>query len=140
MTKISIDAIQQALRGVDDPDLGQNIVDLGLVVDVDTSRGDQVAVTMTLTTPHHPRAEEVRLAAQEAVLALPGVRQAEVELVWQPAWTPYRMADDLKEALGLPALEPESSWASAASPTRPAFRRLLSRVKRIVRPQKDIPA
>ena len=85
-------AALEALRAVIDPELGCNIVDLGLVYDVaiiDT----KVKVTMTLTTPGCPMHESLCAGVQMALLNLDGVDDAEVELVWDPPWHPSMMTE-----------------------------------------------
>lgn len=108
----------------------ESIVDLGLVYNIEASPADEVVVSMTLTTPHHPRAAEIVQEVREAVLALPGVAAVDVRLVWdaQPPWSPYRMADHLKAALGLPVEEPTPPVVSPpASKLRRAWTRLVKR-------------
>jgi metal-sulfur cluster biosynthetic enzyme len=88
-----------ALRQVIDPEVGLNIVDLGLVYGVDVE-GDRVLVRLTMTTPACPLGEAISLDAQAHVSALEGVREAAIELVWEPPWTPERMSPAAKEELG----------------------------------------
>ena len=82
--------ILETLRQVIDPEMGCNIVDLGLVYSV-TITGAKVTVTMTLTTPGCPMHESIRWGVQNALLNLEGVDEAEVELVWDPPWHPSMM-------------------------------------------------
>ena len=112
---LTVEGVRQALRSVQDPELLQNIVDLGLVYDIRLAPASQpdVVVEMTLTTPYCPRAEEIVANARRAVEAQPGVGSVDVRLVWHPPWTPYRMAEPLKAALGLPAKEPAAPPSSA---------------------------
>jgi metal-sulfur cluster biosynthetic enzyme len=84
--------VLQALRQVIDPELGCNLVDLGLIYDVKIDSG-VVQVTMTVTTPGCPMHESLRLGVQNALLALDGVTVAEVELVFDPPWHPSMMTD-----------------------------------------------
>jgi metal-sulfur cluster biosynthetic enzyme len=79
--------VLDALRQVVDPELGLNIVDLGLVYDV-TIEGGRVRVAMTLTSPGCPLGDSIRDGAHAALLNLEGVREAEVVLVFDPPWTP----------------------------------------------------
>ncbi len=88
-----------ALRSCYDPEIPANIVDLGLVYGV-IARGDAVRVSMTLTSPGCPMGEQVRAEVIEALLAVPGVATAEVELVYRPPWTPERMSKAARAALG----------------------------------------
>ena len=85
-------AILETLRLVIDPELGCNIVDLGLVYSVSIT-GQKVAVVMTLTTPGCPMHESIRWGAKNALLNLAGVAEAEVEVVWNPPWHPSMMTE-----------------------------------------------
>lgn len=93
-------AVRDALRAVDDPEVGMNIVDLGLVYRIDIgSRG--VDVTMTMTTPACPMGGMIVDEARDAVRALlPAGAAAEVRLVWEPPWTPDMMSAHAMEAFG----------------------------------------
>ncbi len=90
-----------ALKDIFDPEIPVNIYDLGLIygVDVDDSAG--VVVTMTLTTPHCPVAESMPGEVELRVSAVPGVRDAEVNLVWDPPWDPAKMSDEARLELGM---------------------------------------
>jgi metal-sulfur cluster biosynthetic enzyme len=90
--KLTEAAILDTLRQVIDPELGCNIVDLGLIYSISVT-GTSVAVTMTLTTPGCPMHESIRWGAQEALLNLDGIEQAEVEVVWDPPWHPSMMTE-----------------------------------------------
>lgn len=85
-------AVWDALRTVIDPELGCNIVDLGLVYDI-AIIGTKVRVTMTLTTPGCPMHESLCGGVQIALLNLEGVDDAEVELVWDPPWHTSMMTE-----------------------------------------------
>lgn len=88
------------LREVYDPELGVNVVDLGLVYDVGVV-DDVVIVTMTLTTPGCPLHDVLTEAVESAVRThVPGVAGVEVRLVWEPPWTPDMMTDEGKRELG----------------------------------------
>jgi metal-sulfur cluster biosynthetic enzyme len=91
-TSISSDTVLEQLRQVVDPELGCNIVDLGLVYSL-VIDGTKVTVTMTLTTPGCPMHESIRQGVQSALLYLDGVTDADVELVWVPPWHPSMMTD-----------------------------------------------
>jgi metal-sulfur cluster biosynthetic enzyme len=92
--------IFEALRQVIDPELGCNIVDLGLIYNVEIS-GAKVTVAMTLTTPGCPMHECITQGAQNALLNLEGVQQAEVQLVWDPPWHPSMMTEIGRTATGV---------------------------------------
>lgn len=90
-----------ALRDIFDPEIPVNIYDLGLIYGVDITPDGAVAVTMTLTTPHCPVAESMPGEVELRVCAVPGVRDAEVNLVWDPPWDPQKMSDEAKLELGM---------------------------------------
>lgn len=98
MKPITEEQILDALRQVIDPELGCNIVDLGLVYSLQIADG-KVRVTMTLTTPGCPMHESISQGAQTAVLGLEGVTDVEVELVWDPPWGPFMMTEQGRIAL-----------------------------------------
>lgn len=94
------DAIVTALKTVNDPELGVNIVDLGLIYTVQT-REDEVDVEMTLTTPACPAGPEILRNAVTAIEAVEGVTKANVKLVMSPPWSPDRMSDEARDELGI---------------------------------------
>ena len=96
-------AILETLRQVIDPELGCNIVDLGLIYSV-TITDAKVAVVMTLTTPGCPMHESIRWGAQNALLNLHGVEAAEVDVVWDPPWHPSMMTEFGRAATGVGSL------------------------------------
>ena len=90
-----------ALKDIFDPEIPVNIYDLGLIYGVDVADDGGVAVTMTLTTPHCPVAESMPGEVELRVGAVPGVRDAEVNLVWDPPWDPAKMSDEARLELGM---------------------------------------
>jgi FeS assembly SUF system protein len=90
----------EALKDIYDPEIPVNIYDLGLIYGVDVNEG-HVLVTMTLTTPHCPVAESMPGEVEMRVGAVPGVGDAEVNLVWDPPWDPQKMSDEAKLELGM---------------------------------------
>lgn len=92
--------IREALRVVIDPELGESIVDLGLVYDVTVEEGGVARVEMTTTTRGCPATDYLKEAAEAAAWGTPGVHFAEVHLTYEPAWTPEMMNDEAKERLG----------------------------------------
>ncbi|MFQ5875504.1 MAG: metal-sulfur cluster assembly factor [Dehalococcoidia bacterium] len=96
---ITEEQVMDALRQVYDPELGLNIVDLGLVYGVDINDG-QVQVTMTLTTPGCPLHNAIAGGAEAALRRLPGVESTAVQVVWDPRWTPERMSEAARQRLG----------------------------------------
>jgi metal-sulfur cluster biosynthetic enzyme len=91
--------VVQVLRGVEDPELGMDIVDLGLLYDVEVE-DSSVKVIHSLTSMGCPAGPMIQEGIHEAVAALPGVENVEVELTWDPPWTPEKMSDDAKFILG----------------------------------------
>jgi metal-sulfur cluster biosynthetic enzyme len=94
------DEVIEALRGVEDPELGMDIVELGLLYDVEVE-GPKVKVIHSLTSmgcPAGPMIQEDIHSVVES--AFPDVEGVEIELTWQPPWTPERMSDDAKFILG----------------------------------------
>lgn len=94
------EAVIDALKEIYDPEIPVNIYDLGLIYGVDIADGHAV-VTMTLTTPHCPVAESMPGEVELRVGAVPGVGDAEVNLVWDPPWDPQKMSDEAKLELGM---------------------------------------
>ena len=88
-----------ALRQVEDPELGMDIVELGLMYDVEVEDGT-VKVVHTLTSMGCPVGPMIQEQIDEFVRAVPGVEHVEVELTWDPPWTPEKMSDDAKFILG----------------------------------------
>ena len=92
-------AVEAALRDVIDPELGVNVVDLGLVYGIEID-GRHVTVRMTLTTPGCPLHGTITREADMRVGRVRGVRTVDVQLVWDPPWTPERLTDEGKRQLG----------------------------------------
>ena len=92
--------LRETLRQVIDPELGCNIVDLGLIYGIRVN-GDTVTVQMTLTTHGCPMQESLAWGVQTALLNLEGVQEVNVELVWDPPWSPDRMTEVGRAHLGL---------------------------------------
>jgi FeS assembly SUF system protein len=95
------EAVVAALREIFDPEIPVNIYDLGLIYGVEVSPDADVAVSMTLTTPHCPVAESMPAEVELRVGSVPGVRDAEVNLVWDPPWDPAKMSDEARLELGM---------------------------------------
>ena len=91
--------VVDALRQVEDPELGMDIVDLGLMYDVELENG-KVKVVHTLTSMGCPVGPMIQQQIDEVVRAFPGVDDVEVELTWDPPWTPEKMSEDAKFILG----------------------------------------
>ena len=95
------DAVVEALRSVFDPEIPVNIYDLGLIYDVEITPEHHAKIKMTLTTPHCPVAESMPGEVELRVGAVPGIGDAEVELVWDPPWDPQKMSDEARLELGM---------------------------------------
>lgn len=92
--------LRKALRAVKDPELGLNIIDIGLIYDVIISDSGQVKVTMTLTSPGCPAGAEIMQDAKLVLEDQEGVTGVEIELVWEPYWTPERIDPRVRAFLG----------------------------------------
>jgi FeS assembly SUF system protein len=93
-------AVVEACRTVYDPEIPVNIFDLGLVYSIELNEESDVTVAMTLTAPGCPVAGEMPGWVQDAVAAVPGVRNIDVELVWEPQWGMDMMSDEARLELG----------------------------------------
>jgi metal-sulfur cluster biosynthetic enzyme len=91
--------VREALKQVLDPELGYNVVDLGLVYDVDVE-GTLVRVLLTTTTKGCPATEFIRDAVEQRAGAVPGVTKVDVVMTWDPPWNPDKMSDEAKEHFG----------------------------------------
>jgi metal-sulfur cluster biosynthetic enzyme len=96
----TVEDVQEALREVIDPELGLDFVELGLIYEVDIDAAGAVKITYTLTTPGCPIGPQVEGQIQEFVGDIDGVTSVESTLVFTPPWSPERMSDDAKFALG----------------------------------------
>jgi FeS assembly SUF system protein len=95
------DEVIAALKTVYDPEIPSDIFELGLIYKIDISDDRTVTVEMTLTTPNCPSAQELPLNVENAVASVPGVREAKVEIVWDPPWDPSRMSDEARSVLNM---------------------------------------
>ena len=95
----SEEAVYNALRLIDDPEIGLNLVDLGMIYGV-TIEGGRVRIAMTLTTQGCPLHDAMLPAVEQVVGQLEGVEQVAVDLVWEPPWTPDRLSPLAAAALG----------------------------------------
>jgi metal-sulfur cluster biosynthetic enzyme len=96
----SPETVRKALRAVKDPELNLNIIDIGLVYDVGVTEPGSVHIKMTLTSPGCPAGAEIIDDAKRVVGDMEGVDSVEVELVWDPYWTPDRMDPRVRAFLG----------------------------------------
>lgn len=113
--QLTVESCWAALKNVIDPELYQNIVDLGLVYGVEVTPENDANVTMTLTTPHCPMGPQI-IENVDKYLHAAGARNVNIQIVWSPMWTPAMMADHLKRMMGIETEEealddePEPAW------------------------------
>lgn len=100
MTAPMPEELREALRDVFDPELGYNIVDLGMIYDVAIEDG-QVKVTMTLTTPGCPASDMIQGGVYGRLMDVEGVGGVEIDLVWEPPWGPEAMSVEAKQHFGI---------------------------------------
>jgi len=98
---VTEEAIREALKEVYDPEIPFNIVDLGLIYNIDIREGGQVNILMTLTTPWCPVGPFLAEQVREVVKLVPGVEEVEVEITFDPPWDPSMMSEEAKEGLGM---------------------------------------
>lgn len=93
--------IVAALKTVYDPEIPVDIYELGLIYDITVGEEAKIDIKMTLTAPNCPIADEVVMQVYNAVMAVKGVGNVNVDLVFEPQWTPDRMSDEAKLALNM---------------------------------------
>ena len=96
----TVEAIRKAIRAVKDPELNLNIIDIGLVYDVEIDEAGDVRIEMTLTSPGCPAGAEIISDVKRVVGDMEGVRSVDVQLVWEPYWTPEKMDPRVRTFLG----------------------------------------
>lgn len=101
VTNALVDGIRRSLRMVIDPELGENVVDLGLIYDVAIADGGVALIQMTTTTRGCPASGYLEEAVREAARAVPAVNRVEVFMTYEPKWTPDMMNDEARRNLGL---------------------------------------
>ena len=101
MGDVAIDeeTLKDALSTVNDPEIGMNIIELGLVYDMNVDPEDNVTVEMTLTSPGCPLGDVITQQV-DAALRAAGAKSTNVEIVWSPPWSPEMMSEEAKERLG----------------------------------------
>lgn len=92
--------VRNALKTVKDPELGLDLVVLGLIYEIDVEE-NKAKVVMSLTSPLCPVAGQIVEDAKQAVLGVDGIDEADVELIWDPPWTPERISPLIRSSLGL---------------------------------------
>ncbi len=95
----TVEQVRDALRAVKDPELNLNVIDLGLVYEIEVREGGEVHVEMTLTSPGCPVGPEMLSDAQAVLEKVDGVTKADVQLVWEPYWTPEKMDPRVRSLL-----------------------------------------
>jgi metal-sulfur cluster biosynthetic enzyme len=95
---VTLNDVVEALRRVYDPELGLNIVDLGLVYGIE-HQGGKVHVRMTLTTPGCPVGGSILEGVGFVLDSLPGVEEASIEVVWDPPWSPEMISEEIRRGL-----------------------------------------
>jgi metal-sulfur cluster biosynthetic enzyme len=96
---VTVDQVRDALRAVKDPELNLNVIDLGLVYEIEVSDTGELHVEMTLTSPGCPVGPEMLSEAHGVLEKLDGVTKVNVELVWEPYWTPEKMDPRVRSLL-----------------------------------------
>lgn len=96
---LTVDALRDALRNVIDPEIQYNILDLGLIYDVNVLEDKSVGVQMTLTSPACPFGPMIIHDVRESCLSI-GAEDVQIDLVWQPPWSPEKMSEEAKLDLG----------------------------------------
>ncbi len=100
MSKLTKEQVYDAIKTVIDPEVGFNVVDMGLIYDVDIDDKNNVHVKMTLSTRGCPLHQMMQQWVKEAVEKLPGVGEVTVEIVWDPPWNITMASEEVKKALG----------------------------------------
>ena len=101
MANVTVEQVREALKDVYDPEIPVNVVDLGLIYDMDVSDSNEVSVTMTLTAPGCGMGPYIAQQAEWAIAELEGVEDVNVELTFDPPWSPDMLTEDGKILLGL---------------------------------------
>ncbi|CAA9539944.1 MAG: PaaD-like protein (DUF59) involved in Fe-S cluster assembly [uncultured Thermomicrobiales bacterium] len=101
MAAFTEEQVLENLRNVYDPEIGVNIVDLGLVYDVDVADAGDVLITMTLTSLGCPLGPVIVQEATSALSDLPAIGAVDVKLVWSPPWSPEKMSEEARDELGI---------------------------------------
>jgi metal-sulfur cluster biosynthetic enzyme len=99
MSDTNVQVLADALRGVIDPELGYNIVDIGLVYEIELEDG-RARILLTTTTPGCPATDYIRQAVKDCAAAVPGIVSVEIAMTWLPPWSPDRMSDEAKAHFG----------------------------------------
>ncbi|MBO5838543.1 MAG: DUF59 domain-containing protein [Bacteroidales bacterium] len=95
------DRIIQVLKTIQDPEIPVDIYELGLIYKIDINDSNDVLIEMTLTAPNCPVAENLPLDVEQALKQTDGVNNVQVQLTFEPAWTPENLSDEAKLTLGM---------------------------------------
>jgi FeS assembly SUF system protein len=95
------DGVVAALKTVYDPEIPADIYELGLIYKIDIGDDRGVKVEMSLTSPNCPAAQDLPIQVENAVASVPGVKEAKVDVVWDPPWDPSRMSDEARLVLNM---------------------------------------
>ena len=98
---LTVEKVYTALKNCHDPEIPVNIVDLGLVYDVQIKEGGHVFVKMTLTTQGCGMGASIARDAQSKILGIQGVEEAQVDIVWDPPWSQHMISEDGRKKLGM---------------------------------------
>lgn len=93
--------VEEELKGVLDPELHVNIIDLGLVYDIAVAKDNVVTITMTLTTPACPLGPQLMEDIRAALEVIDEVKDVKIEFVWEPVWSTKMMSDEAKDQLNI---------------------------------------
>ncbi|NJE85179.1 metal-sulfur cluster assembly factor [Thermococcus sp. CX2] len=99
--EVTKEIVLEKLKEVIDPEIGVDVVNLGLIYELDIRPDKTVYVKMTMTTPGCPLTMWILRAVEDKILEIPGVKDAEIELTFDPPWTPDRISDEYKKRLGI---------------------------------------
>ncbi|MGH7055905.1 MAG: metal-sulfur cluster assembly factor [Stellaceae bacterium] len=97
-----VQTLADALRAVIDPELGCNIVDIGLIYDLEVEDG-HARILLTTTTPGCPATHYIRQAVEDCAATVPGISEVTVTMTWLPPWSPERMSEEAKAHFGIAA-------------------------------------
>ncbi|MDI3256390.1 MAG: iron-sulfur cluster assembly protein [Kyrpidia sp.] len=97
---IDLDKVRESLKMVHDPEIGVNVVDLGLIYEIEELQEGRLHIRMTMTTPGCPAHASLSEAVRRAAQRVPEVRSVTVDVVWDPPWTPERLSEAARARLG----------------------------------------
>ncbi len=97
---VTKEEVIQTLKTVNDPEIGIDLIDLGLIYNLEVNK-DEVMIKMTMTAPSCPLTDWILFDAQKNVEAMKGVKKCDIELVWDPPWTPDMISDEARKMLNM---------------------------------------